>query len=619
MGRFLQVFYIFFSAALLALAIPNEFFKLGSPPIALFSLIPLYFAYSRLKSYREASLLFALHTFLVHLMTSFWLAFFKDFAAFTLGASAVGTGIIGSFIGLVLYLPFSEAAKNIPDGIRYRRAGAFFIPFKIFWFAAVYVFYEWIKSIGFLGYPWGTVSSAFFLWKIPIQIADITGAYGVTFMAALFAAVVGEGFFLYAAGACRTNGRKNGFPVSRVLTSYAAAGKTTLALFLLVFIYGTYQYARPRRPVKLLNTIMVQQNADPWLQTDDNETILLSQKLVREKLDECADSQMQADLVVWSECCLRYTFPNAQYHYNFYPAEDPLVPFIQQTGVPFVIGAPYKPDEYSERIFNAAILFDKDGVFRGAYGKNHLVPFAEAIPFSNIPAVRNFLRSVIHITAGWAPGDRYVLFDVPARYPAHRTLPAVHVISLAKSVDEQAKDDTALPYVKIASPICFDDAFPDVCTPLAKSGAELFLNLTDDSWSRLDSAEYQHFTVAAYRAIELRTTLARSTNAGFSAVVEPSGRIRSNMHNFQAEAMFTKIPVYERRTTVYMRFGDWLPELFFVFILADAVRVFIALKTGRNNEPRSEWKKLDRIRKKMLRKTEALQAAEKLRAAKKEV
>ena len=70
--------------------------------------------------------------------------------------------------------------------------------------------------------------------------------------------------------------------------------------------------------------------------------------------------------------------------------------------------------------------------------------------------------------------------------------------------------------------------------------------------------------------------------------------------------MFTKIPVYERRTTVYMRLGDWLPELFFVFILADAVCVFIALKTGRNKEPRSEWKKLDKIRKKMLRKNKAV-------------
>ena len=105
MSRFLQVFYVFFSAAMLALAIPNELIKLGSPLAGFIALIPLYIVYSNLKSYKEAAAVFALHTFLVHVMTSFWLAFFKDFAALTLGASAVGTGIIGGFIGLLMYLP----------------------------------------------------------------------------------------------------------------------------------------------------------------------------------------------------------------------------------------------------------------------------------------------------------------------------------------------------------------------------------------------------------------------------------------------------------------------------------------------------------------------------------
>lgn len=77
MSRFLQVFYVFFSAAMLALAIPNELIKLGSPLAGFISLIPLYIAYSNLKSYKEAAAIFALHTFIVHVMTSFWLAFLR--------------------------------------------------------------------------------------------------------------------------------------------------------------------------------------------------------------------------------------------------------------------------------------------------------------------------------------------------------------------------------------------------------------------------------------------------------------------------------------------------------------------------------------------------------------
>ena len=148
MSRFLQVFYVFFSAAMLALAIPNELIKLGSPLAGFISLIPLYIAYSNLKSYKEAAAIFALHTFLVHVMTSFWLAFFKDFAALTLGASAVGTGIIGGFIGVLMYLPAAASSKNILSESEYSHADAYSVPFKVFWFAAVYTFYEWIKSIG---------------------------------------------------------------------------------------------------------------------------------------------------------------------------------------------------------------------------------------------------------------------------------------------------------------------------------------------------------------------------------------------------------------------------------------------------------------------------------------
>ena len=594
MSRFLQVFYVFFSAAMLALAIPNELIKLGSPLAGFIALIPLYIVYSNLKSYKEAAAVFALHTFLVHVMTSFWLAFFKDFAALTLGASAVGTGIIGGFIGLLMYLPAAASSKHIFSESEYSYADAYSVPFKVFWFAAVYTFYEWIKSIGWLGYPWGTISSAMFRLKTFIQIADITGTYGISFLAALFSAAAGEGILLF--------GNKNNINARSVFTSYAAVVKTAVALFALTFLYGIWQYNLPRKPIKYLNTITIQQNADPWAQSGDGDTILLSQRLVDKKLEECKAENKRVDLVVWSEGCLRYTFPDARYHYEYFPPEQPLIPYIGKTGIPFIIGAPYRPDENSGRIFNAALLFDAEGRLRGAYGKNHLVPFAEAIPFSNVPAIRDFLKNVIHISAGWSPGDQYVLFDVPAHNPVNKILPAVKIVSLAQRADEQKRDEDAPPYVRFGTPICFDDTFPEVCTPIVKNGAELLMNLTDDSWSKLDSAEYQHFAVAAFRAIELRTTLARSTNAGFSAVVDPAGRIKNSMKNFTADSMFTAIPVYKRECTVYMRFGNWLPKLIFLFIIANAVCVFVCVKTGRFEEPESERKKLDKFRKRMLKK-----------------
>ena len=80
MYRFLQVFYAIFSGALLALAIPNELYKLGSPLLGLFSLVPLYIAVSRSKTYNEAFLVCALQALTCHVASSFWLGFFHGFA-----------------------------------------------------------------------------------------------------------------------------------------------------------------------------------------------------------------------------------------------------------------------------------------------------------------------------------------------------------------------------------------------------------------------------------------------------------------------------------------------------------------------------------------------------------
>lgn len=350
MNRILQVFYIFFSAALLSLAIPNELYCFGSPLIALISLIPMYYVYINFSSYKQAALLTGLHTMLVHLMSSFWLAFFKDFAAFTLGASALGTGAIGVIIGLALYSPFCKYRTHSTLRIYSSPFYGPFIPFRALWFCTVYVLYEWIKSCGWLGYPWGTVSSAFYRSGIFIQIADITGAYGVTFLAVLFSAVLTEGFSLLFPA-------KNGRVSPSAAFGLFSISCVQAALFTCTFCYGLFRCAEPSKPVKYLNTVLVQQNADPWKEKNDNDTILLSERLTEEKINEVKNTGGKIDLVVWSEGCLKYSFPNAQSHYTHFPRENPLIPFIQKTGIPFILGGSYVKSSSPRKVINAAIRY----------------------------------------------------------------------------------------------------------------------------------------------------------------------------------------------------------------------------------------------------------------------
>ena len=107
--------------------------------------------------------------------------------------------------------------------------------------------------------------------------------------------------------------------------------------------------------------------------------------------------------------------------------------------------------------------------------------------------------------------------------------------------------------------------------PLFLNGTELFVNITDDSWSLKKSSEIQHFVIASYRAIEYRTTLVRSANAGYSVVVSPSGKVIADLPLFEEAALDFDIPVYKRVMTTYARFGNWLPYLCLIFFAACSV------------------------------------------------
>ncbi|MBQ6780371.1 MAG: apolipoprotein N-acyltransferase [Treponema sp.] len=544
MCRFLQVFCSLFSGVALALAIPNELLTLGSPIIGMFALAPFYVVLSRTKNYRTAFCHGWIMALTTHMLSSFWLGNFRGFALFTLGASALGTAFVCAFAMLVVYFPFSHF--NEERRLR-ENAGltAYSVPIRIFWFAGTYTVWEWAKSFGFLAYPWGTVSMTAYTMPLVTQIADITGPYGVTFLYTLVSASFAEGILLIPQFS-HADAKKS------VYDAWFSCVKVLAVLAGVVVLYGAYQYLIPRHPIKTLNAALVQQNLDPWDDTDD-EVISISQRLSEEKINEFNAQNEKCDVVVWSEAVLSHYFPNAANYYAYYPEGKPLIPFIKKQGIPFIIGAPFTINREKHQYGNATVLLDKNGEYKGAYIKMHLVPFAERIPFVEYEAVRSFIKKIAGFSYGWVQGSRPVLFEIPISTPYHFEPNSTKIISLTEKNPLPESQS-----VMVSTPICFDDAFAEVCRKLYLAGSEVFINLTNDAWSQTDSAEWQHFAVASYRAIEYRTTLARSTNAGVTTIVDPTGKMLETLPLFKEDALAAKIPVYERKMTVYARLGDWL-------------------------------------------------------------
>lgn len=528
----------------MALAIPNVFFTFGSPLLGFIALVPLYIAISNCTSFKGALFANAIQIMIVHLLSSFWLAFFRDFAVFTLGASAIGTACIGAFFGLVLFFPYSTVGNRFSSKISNPA-------FRIIYFASVWTLWEWAKSTGFLGYPWGTLSMSVFNAKFLMQIVDITGSYGLTFLLALFSAVIGEGI-------CLLNEKSENESFNLII--YKNTALVCLSFLVLSFFYGFYQCAKKRVPTKFVNTVAIQQNLDPWAEANDTESIKSSLLLSEQEIKKAKNEGNKIDLVVWSEAVLRMPFPQATNYYKTVPKEESLISAINRLNVPFLIGAPYTINRQKHFYGNAAVLLDTDGVYKGAYCKTHLVPFAEIIPGLEFDWVANLMDTMVGFSSGWKAGEQYVTFEIPAHANLDYVEP-VKNISLMNTKTEKTS-------VKISTPICFEDAFSDVFRALSKAGTELFVNLTDDSWSLTAAAEYQHFVIAALRSIEYRTTMIRSTNSGYTVIIDPTAKIIADIPLFETRALTYSIPVYQKESTIYERFGNWVVLACAIFVVA---------------------------------------------------
>ncbi len=565
---------------MLAFSISNEIMPFGTPFLALFSLIPLYRATFSAKSAGESFWIWFVQAITVHLCSSWWLYNFHDYAFLTLGASALGTaveaGLCGS-LACILPLYLTPKIQLEEDGGKHP-----LLPLlRILWFTAIYLFWEWAKSSDFLGYPWGTLSMAAYNWRIIAQTAAVTGVWGISFLFCLVSALMGEGINLML--------RARTMQSSMQISGYRAAAVGTAVLFLLSFAYGVFEYALPRTVEKTINTVIVQHNADTW-QTSERENVLTCMDLTEGEIHRMRGSGLEPDLVLWSEGILQFPYPDYMNVYQSGNGDmEGLVPFINRMGVPFIIGGTADVNRSKGHFTNAALFFDAGGNFSGFYSKIHLVPFAEGIPYQNSSLMQNFMTNVVH-SGWWTPGNQFVLFKVPVSSNAYISTPLEYgrENSLTVELDSNGLSDPIErwrfieneepnpdSYVTFSVPICFEDAFNDVCSQLYRNGSEVFMNITNDQWSGTASSEYQHFIAASYRAIEYRTTLVRCANSGYSVVVNPAGKIIADLPLFESAALSCEVPVYKRTRTVYSEWGDWFMYALMVFLCAVVIVLFV--------------------------------------------
>ena len=375
---------------------------------------------------------------------------------------------------------------------------------------------EYLRSFFLTGFPWALLGYSQHLNLPFIQSADLLGAYGLSF------ALVLENVTLCLIIRQWSTRR---FPYRAVIV--------TVIILLSFFIYGYVRIGAVEQQASQQPSLkigLVQGNIDQSMKWDESfrrETMVIYERLTLKVAQE------KPDLILWPETATPFFFQDAKEY-------QPLVLDIPLNTKAFLLfGSPsYKIEKGKANHYNSAYLASPAGQIIGKYDKIHLVPFGEYVPLSNL---LTFIGSLGEGIGDFKSGQEIFNFS--------------------------------LPQGKFGALICFEIIFPDFCRRFVKQGADFLVTLTNDAWFGRTSAPYQHFSIAAFRAVENRVFIARAANTGITGLIGPTGKILMQGAIFTEEAMTGTIHLMKEKT-FYTQYGDvfaWICSGFSVLLLCVAI------------------------------------------------
>jgi len=422
------------------------------------------------------------------------------------------------------------------------------------WLAApvVWTGLDWLRGHLLTGFLMGSLAhtQVGHLWLI--QLANLVGEYGVTFLIVLVAASITQSLSV------QKDPAEWRFSRRRVLRHCLALVPGVVGM-LAAMAYGQHvvQTAAEQETVLGPRIALIQGNtlAD-WKHEADRQQQIIQEHL-RLSLEAVEQSRRhdgtEVDLVVWPETSFRQTLvtvadgfePPAELVHESVLLAAPLdlAELVRQVGSAVLVGIdrmqllPLEDSTVGGELplrqerFNSSVMVDRQGAIVGTYDKMHRVPFGEFIPFADwIPG----LYRLTPLTGGIESGARPV---------------ALEAGGVTYSVN-----------------ICYETAVPHLIrrhvAELTDQGQrpDLLVNLTNDAWYWGSSELEMHLACGIFRAVEMHTPLVIAANGGLSAQIDSCGRVLQLSERQQPQLLLADVPLPSSRgdeLTVYAAYGDW--------------------------------------------------------------
>ncbi len=442
--------------------------------------------------------------------------------------------------------------------------------------AAAWVVFDYCRSIGIFAYPWGIIGTTQYQFLPLIQIASITGVWGISFVillcnASLAWAIAGSAF-----GWNRTvNNTPNRFglinPDSAPQKIHPFSIRTIInnpqsllpvgiffAVFILALSTGSIifrnmeakLYDNPETPTATV--VLVQQNTDPR-KHDYKENLKKLMDLTDEAMLSLPD---KPDLVAWpeggTELDLTYWTKPERKESHWGKVIGEFVEYQKSMGTWLLTGTqdhkmePLETGELKRVNFNSSVLLDPQGNIIDFFHKIRLVPFSERFPLDKVKFNGLYELFQKFNISNWGVGEERLVFQ-------HEKM-------------------------RFVTPICFEDVFSDHVRRFVLQDVDIILNISNDYWSLSPIEGRQHGILALFRSVENQRPLLRSTSSGYTVYIDATGRIHpGSPEPYTAGYTIARVPLPEKKLTFYTKWGDWFP-VFCGIAAGLAVLILIIMK-----------------------------------------
>lgn len=382
-------------------------------------------------------------------------------------------------------------------------------PMRPVYGAIAWTLVEWLRSQTEIAMPWSLVGYSQYRFLPVIQVADLVGVYGVGTVVVLANGALAEWGMVAMRLLHRTAGPQEWRSAAGASVFPALAVAASL-------LYGWATLSAPAHGA-MARLSLVQPN----ISSEREATLPPDVQLARMAGLGASLRSQSPDLVIWPETIAPGDAEHDVWVRSWFSAISRRLKCWQLVGSSVT--------DASGNEHNSAVLFDPEGAMAGRYDKHWLVPMGEWVPLRR-----------------WMPFGDVFHFPETDVVPGHGDAPI-----MAGSV-------------RMAVLICYESVFPVLARARVMRGANLLVNMTNDSWAGHSKELAQHFAMTVLRAIETRRCAVAVATTGLTGWIEPSGRFHT-LPPYRAGTLTVNVPLIAERTP-YVRQGDLLVAVCTLFI-----------------------------------------------------